>query len=80
MTTRSRIGAALLALAGVSSGWLSVLASAPLVLWGSGLLFGRPGNSRQSGEGRALEDLADVVESDDEFLEPVQGRALLPAQ
>jgi len=43
-------------------------------------LSGRPGNWHQSGEGRALEDLADVVESDDEFLEPVQGCALLPAQ
>ena len=51
-----------------------------LGLWGSSHLFGRPGNSRQTGKGGALEDLADVMERDDEFLEPVQGHVLLPAQ
>ena len=47
--------------------------------WGSGHLFGRPADSCQAGQDGALEDLADVVQRDDQVLEPVQGR-VLPVQ
>src|SRR5262249_53148565 len=47
--------------------------------WGSGHLPGRPADSCQAGQDGALEDLADVVQRDDQFLEPVQG-GVLPVQ
>ena len=48
--------------------------------WGAGHLFGRPADACQAGQGGALEDLADIVQRDDQFLEPVQRRVLLPVQ
>src|SRR6185437_2134835 len=47
---------------------------------GFGHLLSRPGDSYQAGQARPLEDLADVVERDDQFLEPVQRGVVLPVQ
>lgn len=47
---------------------------------GTGRLFGRLGDSGQAGQGGALEDLGDVVQRDDQFLEPVQRGVVLPVQ
>jgi len=43
-------------------------------------LFGRLGDSCQAGQAWPLEDLADVVERDDQFLEPVQRSVIMPVQ
>jgi hypothetical protein len=43
-------------------------------------LFGRPADSCQAGQDGALEDLADAVQCDDQFLEPVQRGVVLPVQ
>src|ERR1700689_861165 len=46
----------------------------------SGHLFGCLGDPYQAGQAWPLEDLADVVERDDQFLEPVQRGVILPVQ
>ena len=48
--------------------------------FGSGQLFGHPADPGQAGQGGAREDFADVMQRDDQFLDPVQRRVLLPAQ
>src|SRR5580700_269080 len=49
-------------------------------LRGFGHLPGGLGDSHQAGQAWPLEDLADVVERDDQFLEPVQRSVVLPVQ
>ena len=43
-------------------------------------LLDRLGYSRQAGQGGAVKDLTDVVQRDDQFLEPVQRGVVLPVQ
>lgn len=47
---------------------------------GFGHLFGCAGDSHQAGQAWPLEDLADVVERDDQFLQPVQRGVVLPVE
>src|SRR3984957_3094333 len=49
-------------------------------LRGFGHLLGCPGDSHQASQAWPLKDLADVVERDDQFLEPVQRSVVLPVQ
>jgi hypothetical protein len=54
-----------------AAGRLRPLAARRRGLRGFGHLLGGPGDSYQAGQAWPLEDLADVVERDDQFLEPV---------
>src|SRR3984957_6277814 len=47
---------------------------------GPGHLLGCPGDPYQAGQAWPPEDLADVVERDDQFLEPVKRGVVLPVQ
>src|SRR5690349_15831198 len=62
------------------SGALRPLAERCRGLRGFGHLLGCPGDSYQPGQAWPLEDLADVVERDDQFLESVQRGVILPVQ
>jgi hypothetical protein len=49
-------------------------------LFVSSHLFGCAGDPCQAAQGGAREDLADVVQCDDQFLEPVKGGVFFPVQ
>ena len=63
-----------------AAGRLRPLAARCRGLRGTGHLLDGPGDSYQAGQAGPLEDLADVVERDDQFLEPVQRGVVLPVQ
>ena len=63
-----------------AAGRLRPLAGRCRGLRGFGHLLGCPGDSYQAGQAWPLEDFADVVERDDQFLEPVQRGVVLPVQ
>ena len=65
---------------GKPGGAAASLARCCLARGGAGDLSGRPGNSCHAGQGGALEDLTDVVQGDDQFLEPVKRGVVLPVQ